>query len=275
MSAEGAASAACSEVHLDSEASEASPSASERHFDVLLFDLDGTLYSADCGYVAHTRDNMFRYIQDKGWVPEGQSPEEYWRPLFQKYNQSLRGWKAMGHITTEEECDEYWAYCRKGTADFMPRDDELRFFLECIPKSTRKYIFTNANEKEAKEALECLGIADQFLEVYGSKFMGDVCKPEALAFHAVLQHLQDPDPDSSGATGIDLKRVCMFEDSYKNLRTANLLGMGTVFIESKLTAAEEGVSESDRRILSAQVSSLSDESGNNRLRKQLPGLFRG
>ena len=87
-------------------AEEPTPAAT-RQFDVLLFDLDGTLYSADCGYVAHQRNNMFTYIQEKGWVPQGQTPEEYWRPLFQKYNQSLRGWKAMGHITTQEQCDEY------------------------------------------------------------------------------------------------------------------------------------------------------------------------
>ena len=59
--------------------------------------------------------------------------------------------------------------------------------------------------------------------------MGDVCKPEALAFHSVLQHLEaDQEGGAEGGTGLDLRRVCMFEDSYKNLKTAHMLGMGTV-----------------------------------------------
>ena len=104
--------------------------------------------------------------------------------------------------------------------------------------------------------------------------MGDVCKPEALAFHSVLQRLNaDQEGGAEEGTGLDLKRVCMFEDSYKNLKTAHMLGMGTVFIESELTAREECVSVVDRGILSAQVSTLS-ELGSHSLRKQMPGLFR-
>jgi len=63
--------------------------------------------------------------------------------------------------------DEYWTYCRQGTSDFFKTDEHLKSFLESIPKSTQKYIFTNANEKEAIECLECLGIKEYFLHVYG------------------------------------------------------------------------------------------------------------
>ncbi len=71
-------------------------------------------------------------------------------------------------------------------------------FLESIPKSTQKYIFTNANEKEAIECLECLGIKEHFLHVYGSKFMGNHCKPEEEAF---LKVLKDIDPENKLTPG--------------------------------------------------------------------------
>eukprot|EP00605_Chrysophyceae_sp_TOSAG23-4_P002606 GSChrysophyteH1.ASY1.ANO1.2877.1 assembled CDS len=232
-------------------------------FDVLLFDLDGTLYSADCGYVEHQRENMFSYVRKQNWVPEGKSVVDVWRPLFQKYNQSLRGWKAAGFKVDE---DEYWAESRKGMEDFIKPDLPLRSFLDAIPSSTRKYIFTNCNEKEALQALDCLGVSDHFLHIYGSKFMKDVCKPEREAFELVLRHL---DPESA----IPMNRICMFEDSYKNLVTANELGMATVFIESNITAGEEGVTDEQKGILDAIVPTLSDEGGKE-MAKLLPQLFR-
>ena len=89
-------------------------------FDILLFDLDGTLYSADCGYVEHTRSNIFEYIYQRGWVPRDESAEDYWRPKFQKYHQSLRCWKATGHEIPNE--DEYWNFTRQGVEKFLNKD---------------------------------------------------------------------------------------------------------------------------------------------------------
>jgi FMN phosphatase YigB (HAD superfamily) len=39
-----------------------------------------------------------------------------------------------------------------------------------------KYIFTNAREREAIEALVALGIESHFDKIYGADFLGDVCK---------------------------------------------------------------------------------------------------
>lgn len=39
-----------------------------------------------------------------------------------------------------------------------------------------KFIFTNAREKEALEALVILGIESYFDKIYGADFLGDICK---------------------------------------------------------------------------------------------------
>lgn len=65
--------------------------------------------------------------------------------------------------------------------------------------------------------------------VIGAHAMGDICKPQPGAFQTALK--------SSGA---DPSKTAMFEDSFKNLRTAKSLGMTTVFITGE-TAKEENV----------------------------------
>lgn len=70
---------------------------------------------------------------------------------------------------------------------------------------------------------------DVFDGIIGADSMGDVCKPEVAAFQKALA--------ISGATAVE---TAMFEDSFKNLRTAKSLGMTTIMIAGE-TAAEENV----------------------------------
>ena len=95
--------------------------------------------------------------------------------------------------------------------------------------------------------------------------MGNHCKPEEEAF---LKVLKDIDPENK----LQYKKICMFEDSFKNLVTANRLGMSTVFIDSIITSAEEGVNDKDKSFLSATVPTLSDDK-HDVLRVKLPQLF--
>lgn len=59
-------------------------------------------------------------------VPAGQE-EETWRPLFQKYNQSLRALKAGGFNIRE---DEYWDCLRAGAEAYLRPDQQVQRLLE-------------------------------------------------------------------------------------------------------------------------------------------------
>jgi putative hydrolase of the HAD superfamily len=111
--------------------------------DVLLFDLDGTLYPTSNGYVTHVRKNLYEYMEKTLQIPEA---EKAWLPLFQKYNQTLRGLKCSGY---DVNVDEYWATTRKGAEGFIAAAPaELVELLRVLPQ--KKYILTNCNELEAK-----------------------------------------------------------------------------------------------------------------------------
>jgi putative hydrolase of the HAD superfamily len=245
---------------------------SSNSFSVLLFDLDGTLYDADNGYVSHQRRNLFEYIYKTGIVPRPEdgsvdAAEAYWRPLFKQYNQSLRGLRSAGN---EIDSEDYWAYCRNGTQDFFSADEALQSFLASLPKTQKKYIFTNCNEKQALECMDCLGITPYFEPtIYGAKFMNDVCKPEKAAFQMVLQ-----DIGIDSASKEECSQVCFFEDSFKNLVTAHDMGMSTVFVQSEIHMREEGVSlsEEQKAYLSCIVNTLSDEDGKV-IKDKFPKLY--
>ncbi len=61
-------------------------------------------------------------------VPAGRE-EETWRPLFQKYNQSLRALKAGGFHILE---DEYWDCLRAGAEDYLRPDKQVQWLSEAL-----------------------------------------------------------------------------------------------------------------------------------------------
>ena len=212
--------------------------------DVLLFDLDGTLYDHSCGYEKEIHANIFKFMVETtgGKFDEIKTIDQakiIWQPIFDKYNLTKRGLLGEGYVFDSKYYD---LFVRKGAEKYFSTDEEIRMFLESFPSRMRKVVFTNAPESSANEILELLGVQDLFDDVLGTDFMeSKYCKPEREAFQKVLDHLQIPPSE--------YHRVCYFEDSFKNLRAGKQLGFRTVFIESE-TLVNEGFSS--RKDLDAQ-----------------------
>jgi pyrimidine 5'-nucleotidase len=238
---------------------------------VLVFDLDGTLYNINNGYMKHIRQNIFNMMVAKGYATSVEEATELWRPLFKKYNQSFKGLREGGYYFSN---DDYWVNHRAGIEQFFTKDAALSELLKSLPH--KKVIFTNAREKEAMGIMHLLGIDNYFDHVFGADFMGEVCKPQVESFQLLLKAL-DVQPEN----------VVYFEDSVKNLRMASSIGIQCILINGE-TATEEGVFvqnsvDVDRKktetgllpgldfsVLSV-VSTLSD--GGSELRATCPSLF--
>jgi len=160
--------------------------------------------------------------------------------LFDKYHQSFRAFKAQGWID-DSKSGHYWSYIRKDVDKFLVPDPDLDTFLESLPKHCPKYIFTNAREEQAREALACLGVERHFEGIFGSEHMGDHCKPEPEAFEKVLKAIpltlvegrdgrEGNAAEETGQDGWAGESIVLFEDSFKNLMAAKQLGMKTVLI---------------------------------------------
>jgi len=220
----------------------------------LLVDLDGTLYPIikENDYEHHVRQNVFRYMHKKLRVPEAEVMD-IWKAAFVKYNQTLKGLRQSGFTFNTEE---YWDFIRDGAEKFLTPDPQVKLFFNSLPQ--KKWLFTNANEKSALHCLKLLDLEGVFEGVIGADSMGDVCKPEPAAFQKAIT-----------ICGAAPKEIVMFEDSFKNLRTAKELGMTTVLIAGE-TATEEGVNAAET---AAVVDALVIAPIETELRRTLPQLW--
>jgi pyrimidine 5'-nucleotidase len=247
--------------------------------DVLLFDLDGTLYDHGCGYEQEIHSNIFKFmVETKGGkfdaITTLEEAERVWQPIFDKYNLTKRGLIGEGYVFDSRQYD---SFIRKGAVKYFSRDDELRSFLQSFPSRMKKIVFTNAPESSANEILTLLGVRDLFSDVLGTDFLeSKVCKPEPEAFAKVLKHLFFAESDcSTSALSMELyhdrnRRICYFEDSFKNLKAGKELGFRTVFITSE-TLRNEG--KSGLELEAENFDAVLQKHVNMSLRTQLPQLW--
>lgn len=226
-------------------------------YDILVFDLDGTLYPMENGFLERSRERVIEFIYTDCGLDRSEDALALWKKHFKVHHQTYKSLKQGAGLTFEK--DRMWYELRKDGPDFFKPDLEVIETVRSLPQ--KKVIFTNCREKEARECLELLGLSEFFDEIYGADFMGDTAKPQKEAFEKVLRALA---PTPAG-------RTALFEDSRKNLETARALGMGTVCVhKDTATHLHEAVTSEDLKHFDAVVPKIGHE-----LRQKMPQLWSG
>ncbi len=181
--------------------------------DVLIFDLDNTLYPAEKQLFSLIDVRINRYMTEVVGIP---APEvdglrrDYWR----LYGVTLQG--LIRHHAVDPE--DYLGYVHDiDVPSRLAPDLVLREVLANLPQ--RKAVFTNGSLCHANRVLSALGIQDMFEKIYDIRIAAYQPKPHPEPYHAVLAEL-----------GTTPQRCIMIEDSRDNLRTAKRLGMGTILV---------------------------------------------
>jgi putative hydrolase of the HAD superfamily len=181
--------------------------------DVLIFDLDNTLYPAEKQLFSLIDVRINRYMTEVVGIP---APEvdalrrDYWR----LYGVTLQG--LIRHHGVDPE-DYLFFVHDVDVASLLAPAPALREVLASLPQ--RKAVFTNGSLCHADRVLSALGIEDMFEKVYDIRIAAYQPKPYPEPYHAVLAEL-----------GTTADRCIMIEDSRDNLHTAKRLGMGTILI---------------------------------------------
>lgn len=192
-------------------------SAARRGFDqtiVWVFDLDNTLYPAECNLFAQVDQRMGSFIAKQLGVPF-----EYARHLqksyYRQYGTTLSGLMQVHGMDPGPFLD----YVHDIDLACVPERPDLAEAIERLPG--RKLIFTNGSRRHAERVAEKLGVLDRFEDICSIETCAYVPKPEAEAFdHMVRRH------------GVSSDRSAMFEDMPHNLEAPHALGMTTVLVHS-------------------------------------------
>ncbi|MGZ8363084.1 MAG: pyrimidine 5'-nucleotidase [Caulobacteraceae bacterium] len=192
------------------------------HIDTWIFDLDNTLYPAECDLFALIDDRMQAFVQRK----TGLGPTEA-RALQKKYyhehGTTLAGLMALHGVDPREFLDEV----HEISLDRLTPDPELGPGLARLPG--RRLVFTNGSTRHAERVLGALGVDHLFDEIFDIEACDLIPKPSPGAFDRLVRR-----------HGVTPESAAFFEDLERNLAPAAALGMTTVLVGAHAQASQAG-----------------------------------
>ncbi len=179
-----------------------------------VFDLDNTLYPAECDLFSQVSDKMNIFIQDYLKI-DLNAAKTIRRDYYLKYGTTLAGLMEVNGL----QPDAFLDFVHDIDHSVLTENKPLRAAIDRLPG--RKLIYTNGSTGHAEGVAGKIGILDLFDGIFDIKASNYIPKPRTEAFNMFLLH-HDVEP----------KSAAMFEDLPHNLEPAHALGMTTVLVHS-------------------------------------------
>ena len=174
----------------------------------ILFDVDNTLYDAECGVEIEMGKRINRFVSEFLGVSENESRAlraEY-LPV---YGTTLR-WLQVCHNMTE--IDTYMDLVHpENLQDYIPGNHQLPEMLKGLSQDL--VVFTNGPEFHARRVLNILGIEELFPHFYALEHLGYEGKPYLSAYELVLKDMD-----------IKAENTLFLDDKEINLDTFHEMG---------------------------------------------------
>ena len=181
---------------------------------IWIFDLDNTLYPAECNLFAQVDQKMAEYIQKFLGVPFAYA-KHLQKSYYRQFGTTLAGMMQVHNMDPKAFLD----YVHDIDLAPVSEHPELRAAIGSLPG--RKLIFTAGSHRHAERVAGKIGILDLFEDIIDIVDTNFVPKEKAEAYHGVLKsHAVDP------------AAAAMFEDMPHNLEAPHQLGMTTVLVHS-------------------------------------------
>jgi len=179
-----------------------------------VFDLDNTLYPAECDLFAEIDTRMTDFVARFTGLERTEARR------LQKHYYAVYGTTLSG-LMIEHGLDpaEFLHYVHEIDLSPLPDLPHLRRALASLPG--RKFIYTNGSRRHAERVTEKMGLAHLFNASFGIEESGYSPKPHLPAYKSFCRiHKVEP----PGAA--------FFEDLARNLLPAKTLGFTTVLVRS-------------------------------------------
>ncbi len=183
-----------------------------RHIDCWVFDLDNTLYAAECRLFEEIDARMTTYIRERLAIAHGDA-RKLQKDYYVRYGTTMAGLMREHDV----EPDHFLDYVHDIDLEKIKETPALAQALDALPG--RKYIYTNGSVAHAENVAGALGIFHLFDDVFDIKAAAYTPKPH-------------PEPYETFTRRFDIKpsRAVMFEDLQQNLKTPHAMGMTTVLV---------------------------------------------
>lgn len=181
---------------------------------VWVFDLDNTLYPADCNLFAQVDRKMSEFIAQYLGVPLP-SARHLQKAYYRQFGTTLAGLMKVHNM----EPDRFLDYVHDIDLAPVPEHPELKAAIDALPG--RKLIFTAGSRKHAENVAGKLGVLDCFEDIMDIVATDFVMKADGDAYKRLAER-----------HGVDGDEAAMFEDMPHNLAPAHDAGMTTVLVHS-------------------------------------------
>jgi putative hydrolase of the HAD superfamily len=195
------------------------------HVETWVFDLDNTLYPADCDLFAQIDRRMGAFIAEQLGLPLDEAHALRQR-YYAEHGTTLAGLVQLHGIRPDTFLD-YVHDIDLGTVSPAP---ELAAAIAALPG--QKFVFTNGSRKHAEAVAARLGLLDHFEDIFDIHALDYIHpKPTREAYDRFVK-----------AHGIAAPRAAMFDDLPHNLETAHAIGMTTVLVDCRSARPEHQAS---------------------------------
>jgi putative hydrolase of the HAD superfamily len=184
------------------------------HTRAWIFDLDNTLYPAECDLFRQIDQRMGEFVS-RFLGLSFDDAKRLQKAYYVEHGTTLRGLMQEHGLQPQEFLD----YVHDIDLSPVAAAPDLCAVLNRLPG--RKYIFTNGSRRHAENVAAKLGVLDCFDDVFDIGAASYIPKPDRGAYETMLAKHDVSAPSAA-----------MFEDLPHNLETAHALGMTTVLVKS-------------------------------------------
>lgn len=177
-----------------------------------VFDLDNTLYPAECALFDQVQQRMGEFIATT-FAMDAAAAAEKRKYFFQKHGTTLRGLMVEHGIDPVAFLD----YVHDIDLSVVAAMPALAAQLARLPG--RKLIYTNGTVAHAERIMRKLGVHHHFEAIFDIVASEYLPKPEIAPYRAMLK-----------ALGVEPVGAVMVEDMARNLKPAAELGMTTIWV---------------------------------------------
>jgi putative hydrolase of the HAD superfamily len=183
------------------------------HVEAWVFDLDNTLYPADCNLFAQIDRRIGEFIANSFGIPLEQA-QALRETYYYEHGTTLAGLVRLHGVSP----DVFLDYVHDIDLNSITACPELAAALDALPG--RKFIFTNGSRKHAEAVAARLGVKGRFAEIFDIHALEYIYpKPTREAYERFVR-----------ASNVVPSQTAMFDDLPNNLETAHTLGMTTVLV---------------------------------------------